>query len=359
MTHAVILAGGCGKRFWPKSRRKQPKQLLCFGRKYSPIQNLFNTISVQIPKSRIWVVANREYAAAMRRHLPSLPKRNLLLEPLSKNTAAAIGLASITIRRIDPQAVTLVLSSDQIVGQKKQFLKTLKQASKKAQDADRLLTIGIRPDRPAIEFGYIKIGRSSRSGVESNKIYKVERFVEKPDRAKAKRFLQSKNYLWNGGIFAWKAAGILKAIKKHLPETYAGLQRVEKARRGSAQYKNTLVKEYGRFKNISIDYGVMEKADNIYAIAGDFLWQDLGSWGSLFAGRDSRGNIVQGLHKGIDTSDSVVFSEDRHLIGTVGVRDLIIVHTPLATLVCDKNKAQDVKKLIEALEKDRRLKRYL
>lgn len=312
------------------------------------------------------MVANREYAAAMRRHLPSLPKRNLLLEPLSKNTAAAIGLASITIRRIDPQAVTLVLSSDQIVGQKKRFLKTLKQASKKAQEADTLLTIGIRPDRPAVEFGYIKIVNRSGSAVDSKKIYRVEKFIEKPAIKKAKAYVKNKKYLWNGGIFAWKAASILKAIKKHLPETYDGLQRIEKARRGSAKYKDTLVKEYDRFKNISIDYGVMEKADNIYAIAGDFLWQDLGSWANFFAcpsyleaDRDARGNIVQGLHKGIDTCDSIVFSEDRHLIGTVGVRNLIIVHTPLATLVCDKNKAQDVKKLTEALEKDRRLKRYL
>ncbi|GAI10573.1 unnamed protein product, partial [marine sediment metagenome] len=276
------------------------------------------------------------------------PKKNLLVEPMAKNTAAAIGLACITIRRVDPGAVTLVLSSDQIIKQKSGFLKAIRKACIKAEEGDCLVAIGIRPSRAAVEYGYLKIA-------QSKKIYKVERFVEKPDIKKAKAYLKSKNYLWNAGIFVWKVNSIHKAIKRHLPKLYSGLQRIEKAQ-GKPKYKNQLAKEYSRFENISIDYGIMEKARNIYAVVGDFLLADIGSWANLSSGsypKDADGNIIQGLSKGIDTYDSIIFSQEQHLIATLGLRDLIVVHTPDATLVCKKDKAQDIKKLTQILEKDK------
>ncbi|MCQ9208428.1 MAG: sugar phosphate nucleotidyltransferase [Omnitrophica bacterium] len=371
MTHAIILAGGWGRRFWPKSRRKLPKQLLALFQKHSPLQNLFNIIKSEIPKERIWVVANQEYASNLRKQLPGLSRRNFLIEPLSRNTAAAIGLASVIIKKIDPQAVTVVLSSDHRLGQKKRFLRTIKAAAKLAQERNALVTIGIRPYRPAQGYGYLKIVQNSKfpptpglrrtSKVQSEKIYKVEKFVEKPSLKKAKAYLRSKRYLWNSGIFVWKAETILKEIKKHLPDVYSGLQRIEQALEGR-QYKSRLFKEYSKFKHISIDYGVMEKVRNIYTVAGNFSWQDIGSWediSSLSLSKDNRGNIIQGLHKGIETKNSVILSEKEHLIATLGVEDLIIVQTPGATLVCSKDKAQEVKKLTEILEKDQRLKKYL
>jgi len=354
MIHAVILAGGWGRRFWPKSRRRHPKQLLCLGKRFSPIQNLFNIIKPEIPKERIWVVTNKRYAHSLRKQLPTLPGKNFLVEPLAKNTAAAIGLASVIIKKSDPEAVTWVLSSDQMLGQKSRFLKAMKEASMKAEEADVLVTIGIRPNRAAQEFGYLKI-------VHSGKICKVERFIEKPTLSKAKMYVRSKRYLWNSGIFVWKVSSILKAIKKYLPQAYCGLQRIGEAK-GSPQYKSRLLKEYSRFRDVSIDYGVMEKAQNIYAVVGDFPWQDLGTWTNVSLdspAKDGRGNIIRGLCKGIDTYDSVIFSEDRHLIATLGVRDLIIVHTPDATLICSKDKVQQVKKLTGALEKDKRFRKYL
>lgn len=371
MIHAVILAGGWGRRFWPKSRKRLPKQLLCIGKKCSPAQDLFNIIKTQIPKERIWVVTNKVYAHSLRKQLPALPGKNFLVEPLAKNTAAAVGLASVLIKRSDPEAVTWVLSSDQMLGRRESFLKAMKEASMKAEEADVLVTIGIRPNRAAQEFGYLKIAQNARlpeqSGgqakrkTKNEKVYKVEKFIEKPTLTKAKTYVRSKRYLWNSGIFVWRVDSILKAIKKYLPQAYYGLQRIEEAK-GSPQYKSRLLKEYSRFRDVSIDYGVMEKAQNIYAVVGDFPWQDLGTWTNVSLdspARDGRGNIIQGLCKGIDTYDSVIFSEDRHLIATLGVRDLIIVHTPTATLVCRKDQAQGIKKLTEILEKEKRLRKYL
>jgi len=310
---------------------------------------------------RIWVVGNKEYAPSLRSQLPGLPKRNFLVEPLSKNTAAAVGWASLIIKKIDPQAVTVVLSSDQILGQKRRFLRTIKVACRKALESDALVTIGIRPNRAAQEFGYLKIGERLKAKDKGIKVCKVEKFVEKPSLLKARKYVKSKQYLWNGGIFAWKVTNILEAIKRYLPKLYSGLQRIEEVS-GSPQYKRRLVKEYNRIQNISITYGIMEKARNIYTVVADFPWVDIGTWASLSEDaftKDQQGNIIQGLHKGIETKNSVVLSEKRHLIATLGVDDLIIVHTPGATLVCKKDKAQEVKKLTKILEKDRRLKKYL
>ncbi len=354
MIHAIILAGGWGRRFWPKSRKAFPKQLLSLRNRHSSFQNLFTIVKSQIPKKRIWVIANQGYAEILRKQIPALPRKNFLIEPLSRNTAAAIGLASAIIRKTDPEAVTLVLSSDHIIGKKAVFLKTLKEAANRAKKQDALLTIGIRPHRPATEYGYLKTAKAE-------KICKVKKFIEKPNLARAKKYLKSKNYFWNAGIFAWKAETILKEIKKYLPGLYSGLQRIEKAW-GSPGYKRRLLNEYKKFKAVSITYGIMEKSRKIYTVRGNFPWQDLGSWDNLAQDsgkKDSHGNVIQGLHQGLDTYNSVIVSEGRHLIATLGVRDLIIVHTPDATLVCRKDQAQKVKQLSKKLEKNKRLEKYL
>jgi len=360
--HAVILAGGWGRRLWPKSRKSLPKQLLYLNNKHSLLQNLFNTIKSQIPRERIWVVSNQEQGKALRGQLPSLGRKNFLLEPLAKNTAAAVGLASVIIKRQDPQAVTVVLSCDQLYGQKKGLLQAMKAAAKLAAEREALIVIGIRPHRPAVEYGYLKITRSSKLEARSSKIFKVEKFIEKPALAKAKKYLKDERYLWNNGIFCWRVTNILEAIKKYLPGLHSGLQKIEQAW-GRPGYQSRLLKEYAQFADISIDYGIMEKAPNIYTVVGDFSWQDLGSWDNLsqclLSNRDNQGNIIQGLHKGIDTANSLILSEDKHLIATLGLRDLIIIHTPKATLICKKGQALEVKQLTQILEKDKRLRKYL
>jgi len=347
MIHAVILAGGWGRRFWPKSRSKFPKQLLCLDKDRSSLQGLVSILKAQIPKQRIWIVTNQNYAHVLRRQLPFIPKGNFLIEPLSKNTAPAIGLASFKIKRVDPKAVTLVLSSDHLIKDRKNFLKDLKVASKVAKDKNALLTIGIRPNRAAEEFGYLKVSGAS-------KVCKVGKFIEKPNLKKAKKYLKDKNYLWNAGIFVWKADTILGEIKKHLPKLYSGLQRID-----ASKDKRRLISEYKKFKNISVDYGVMERARNIYAVRGSFSWQDLGSWDSLAHDLTDDENVIYGLHKGIDTSGSIIITEGKHLLATLGLKDLIVVHTKDATLVCHKNQAQKVKKLTEILERNKHLRQYL
>jgi mannose-1-phosphate guanylyltransferase len=361
MIHAIILAGGWGRRFWPQSRRKLPKQLLNLGHRHSSIQMLLNIIKSEISQERIWVVANRKYVHSLRKHLPFLSKRNFLVEPEPKNTASAVGLASIVVRKVDPQAVTVVLSSDHILRQKSRFLQIIRKACIFAESDNVLVTIGIRPRSPETGYGYLKIIKNSKLRIEHGKIYKVEKFIEKPTLPKAKMYVKNGNYLWNSGIFVWQVNNIIKAIKKHLPKTYAGLQRIEKVL-WLPQYENRLAKEYHRFKDISIDFGIMEKAVNIYTVVGEFPWADIGSWNSLYSDfylKDNQDNAVYGLHKGIDTYNSVIFSQNKHLIATLGIRDLIIVHTPTATLVCKRNQAQKVKELTELLEKDKRLRKYL
>jgi mannose-1-phosphate guanylyltransferase len=361
MMHAVILAGGWGRRFWPKSRRNLPKQLLDFNSGLLPIQDLLKTLKAQIPKERIWLVTNKNYAAHLARKLPGLPKKNLLVEPLARNSAAAIGLAAVAIKQLDPQAVILVLASDHIIGEKARFWQAAKAACRLAQSKDGLVTIGIPPQRAAVEFGYLKIRPSEKIKIKRSQAYKVEKFIEKPSLKQAQGFLKSKNYLWNSGMFAWKAGNILEAIKTYLPGLYSGLEDIE-AGLNNSSYSNRLARVYKRLKEISVEYGVMEKADNVYAVVGGFIWQELGSWsslsGNLFA-QDKDGNIIWGRHKGIDTANSVILAEKDHLVGTIGVRDLIIVHTASATLVCKKDQTQDVKKLTQMLEKDKQLCRYL
>ncbi|GAH39029.1 unnamed protein product, partial [marine sediment metagenome] len=193
------------------------------------------------------MVTNKRYAHSLREQLPTLPGKNFLVEPLAKNTAAAVGLASVIIKKSDPEAVTWVLSSDQMLGQKSRFLKAMKEASMKAEEADVLVVIGTRPHRPAVEYGYLKTAYSLKLTAYNSKICKVEKFIEKPTLSKAKMYVRSKRYLWNSGIFVWRVDSILKAIKKYLPQVYCGLQRIEEAK-GSPQYKSRLLKEYSRFR---------------------------------------------------------------------------------------------------------------
>ncbi|MFC1631971.1 mannose-1-phosphate guanylyltransferase [Candidatus Omnitrophota bacterium] len=361
MIHAIILAGGWGRRLWPKSRRRMPKQIIRLGNRPSSLETLVKQLSKHIPKQRIWLVVNKNYAPSLRRHLPTINKKNFLVEPLARNTAAAIGWASLAIKRIDPQALTVVLPSDNILTKDKSFWRAVRAGSLKAEQGDALVTIGMKPHRPAPEFGHIKIAQSVKLKTKNCIVCKIEKFVEKPNLKKAQRFWKSGNYLWNSGMFIWRVNSFLQAAKWHHPGLYSGLQRID-ALWGRPQYKNRLAREYKKFKDISVDYAVLEKAKNTYVVVSDFSWGDLGSWANLtpdLLACDNQGNLISGLCKNIDTHNSVIFSAEKHLIATLGVRDLIVVHTPVATLVCKKDRAQEVKGLTEVLEKDKHLKHFL
>jgi len=345
--YAVVMAGGEGTRFWPRSRHKRPKQLLDIVGSESMIQQTVGRITPLIPEERIFIVSNEVHINELKSHIPHIPDNNIVVEPVGKNTAPAIGLTSLYIRRIDPEAILVVLPSDHLIEKEKIFQKTIEDAGLIAQRGDYLITIGMKVISPETGYGYIQIGDPIGDG-----LYKVEAFVEKPCKEKAQEFMDSGGYLWNSGIFIWRVDLIMEMIERYLPDLYAGLMDIDKAI-GTKNERRTIHSVYSSLEGISIDFGILEKARNVVVIPSDFGWNDLGSWTALDSifKKGPHGNIEQAKHVSIDTTNTIVYSP-RKLIATIGIKDLIIVETEDALLVCHKERAQDVKKLVDKLKSD-------
>lgn len=343
---ALIMAGGRGERFWPKSRLNMPKQFLSLtddGK--TMLQLTVERILPLVHMEDIFIATNRDYYDLVRQQLPDLPTRNILCEPAGRNTAPCIGLGAVHMAKKYGDAVMLVLPSDHLIKYNSIFLNTLADAADIAEKGDNLITLGIAPDCPETGFGYIKF----RSDKAFGRAYEVERFVEKPDLEKAKEYIASELYLWNSGMFIWKVSTILHNMKTHLPKLYQGLQEISKAI-DTAGEKATLEKEYTAFQSESIDYGIMEKANNIYTLTGAFGWDDVGSWlavGRLKASNEF-GNVVNGNVVAVNTKNVIIQGGDK-LIATVGISDLIVVDTPDALLICHKDSTADIKKVLENL----------
>lgn len=339
---AVIMAGGKGERFWPLSREKFPKQLLSLTGKKSLLQETLERIQPLIPPRDILVVTRRSLARVIERQLPQVPRKNIISEPVGRNTAPCIGLAA---KRIKEDAVMVVLPADHIITPRRKFLDTLKKAVTLAKETENLITIGIKPTYPATGYGYIEAGNK-----EKQQVFRVKRFVEKPDKKKAERFLKSGRFFWNSGMFVWKKSVILEAIGKYMPSLYQKLQMVS---------SKNISKLYPGLPNVSIDYGIMEKAKNSLLIPADFSWEDLGSWESLdkFLSRDKKKNAIMGRVSTIDSGECIMVNR-KGLLAAIGVSDLIIVSTEDVTLVFPKGKGQQVKKLVGKLRKDPKLRKY-
>jgi len=343
---AVIMAGGKGERFWPKSRTSCPKQFLSLTSDgETMIQKTVSRISSVVNTEDVFVVTNSDYAGIVKEQLPDIPEENILSEPYARNTAPCIGLAAeIISRRYDDDTVMLVLPSDHLIRYEEIYIDSLRHAISAAQNGNSLVTIGITPTYPETGYGYINFERID------NGLYKVRKFVEKPDINRAKEYLASGKYLWNSGMFVWKVSSIKKAVSEFLPDMYAGLEEIGNAY-GTADFANVLESRYRDFESVSIDFGVMEKADDIYTVSGSFGWDDVGSW--LAMERINRtneyGNYISGDVITINTSGSIILG-GRKLIAAVGVENLVVVDTDDATLICDKNSTQDVKKVIENLK---------
>ncbi|NIM02830.1 NTP transferase domain-containing protein, partial [bacterium] len=339
---AVIMAGGKGERFWPLSRDKFPKQLLSLTGKKSLLQETVERIKPLISTRDILVVTRRPLARAVERQLPQIPRKNIIYEPVGRNTAPCIGLAA---KMIKEDGIMVVLPADHIITPRGKFLDTLKKAVSLARETENLITIGIKPTYPATGYGYIEAGKKV-----GQQVFRVKRFVEKPDKKKAERLLKIGRFFWNSGMFVWKKSVILDAMKKYMPSLYKGLQRIS--------LKN-ISKLYPGLPNVSIDYGIMEKANNSLVIPADFSWEDLGSWESLdrFLLRDRKKNAITGRVLLMDTQNCTVVNK-KGLLSTIGVSDLIIVSTEDVTLVFPKGKGQQVKRLVERLRKDPKLKKY-
>lgn len=346
----VIMAGGKGERFWPKSRNDLPKQFLSLsGEGKTMIQLTVDRLLPMVSIEDIYVVTNQAYISIIEKQLPDLPRENILAEPLAKNTAPAIGFASVVIEKKYGEAMMIILPSDHLIKQPIIFRDTLKTAVAVASEQDNLVTIGITPDYPETGYGYIQFGADSLHK-EFSSVYEVERFVEKPNIEVAQQYIDSGNFLWNSGMFVWKVSSILSNFKKHLPRIYDGLTRIGQSY-GTNRFEEAVNSEFLKFDSVSVDYGIMEVASNIFTISGSFGWDDVGSWLSLerMMRLDENGNAMQGNTISLHSKNMIVIGTKK-LIATIGLEDLIIVDTDDVLMVCAKNEAQNVKSIIEKLK---------
>lgn len=343
---ALIMAGGKGERFWPKSRTALPKQFLSLtGDGKTMLQLTVERILPLVDMEDIYIATNRSYQELVRQQLPELPMENILCEPVGRNTAPCIGLGAVHIAQKYEDAVMLVLPSDHLIKYNAMYLDTLARAAEVAEEGENLVTLGITPDYPETGYGYIKFLPDQRHGAG----FAVERFVEKPDLETAKAYLATEQYLWNSGMFIWRIQTILRNLERHLPDTYAGLLRIGAAI-GTAEENAVLEREFSAFKSESIDYGVMEKAENIYTLPGSFGWDDVGSWNAIERIQQANefGNVINGKAVTVDTKRCIIQGGKR-LIATVGLEDLIIVDADDALLVCEKGDTAAIKKVLEHL----------
>ncbi len=352
--YPVIMAGGSGTRFWPLSRRNRPKQFLALA---GEVPLLTATVARLPPLARIdrtYVVCGPAHAGSVKRMVPRLPKANLLVEPCARNTAPCVGLAALHVSRRDPGGIMAMLPADHHIGRPDAFRDALVAAAHLAHQGS-IATIGIRPSRPETGYGYLKVGvRIATPGRARGHFpaSKVERFVEKPDLITAARYLAEGGYLWNSGIFVFRADVILEEIRRAMPMLGEQLAAID-ASVGTAAYQKTLRRVFPNCPSISIDYGVMEKSQRIAVVPAEFGWSDVGSFAALTDVRktDAQGNVVDGEAMVIDGKNDVVLAGARRPVAVIGLDDVIVVDAGDAVLVCRRDKAQDVRKAVEELKR--------
>ena len=347
--HCVILAGGAGTRFWPKSRRQRPKQVLDLINSKSLIIQTTRRLEKDASCEGLYVVASSDLTPQIRAEIPHVPEENFFVEPSGRNTAPAIALAAFILHKRFGDGVMGVFPADHLIRKEKQFYRALNQARKKALEGHNLITLGIQPTRPATGYGYVQFDRDNDSDV-----HPVVRFTEKPDLETAKQFLEGGEHLWNGGMFVWQVSTILENLNQHLPTTYKKLASIEHLI-DTPDFQPALAKVWPDVDRISIDYGVLENADSIYTVETRFEWNDLGSWRTLYdeLPKDKAGNVIQGDVTILDTRNTLVVSEGPY-IAAVGVEDLIVVATPDAVLVLPYSESERVQEIVQWLQSRRR-----
>ncbi|OPX86718.1 MAG: Alginate biosynthesis protein AlgA [Pelotomaculum sp. PtaB.Bin104] len=348
MPCVVIMAGGRGERFWPRSRMALPKQFLNLVGDKTMLQLTVERVERLVDPTDIYIVAGQEFKDIILKQLPNLPEGNVIIEPFGRDTAAAIGLATMVIRHKDPMDVMIVLPADHYINDVRHFQEILRAAVLTAVKGNEIVTLGISPHRPETGYGYICQGEVFDT-VVGIPVYRVERFLEKPTYEKALKFLDHGDYLWNSGMFIWRVDQIWKQIEIYAPLLAEGLKRIEKCF-GTNEYPVVLEEVYNGLPKISVDYGILEKVDNVLVIRGDFGWDDIGSWTALerYCEKDNCGNILEGKGVFLDTNNSYVYSPNR-TVALIGVEDLIVVNDNDCLLVCHKDKAQEIKKAVQIL----------
>lgn len=348
---AVVMAGGKGSRFWPRSRNRLPKHLLDITGHRSIIQETVARIAPLVSSARTVIVTAAAHAEELKRQLPDIPSRHILVEPAGRNTAPCIGLAAAFIRKFFGDEVTIVLPSDHLIGDPVEFRRILNVAAGAAKQHHCLVTVGIRPTGPETGYGYLERGPEI-SLIDGEPVYRVETIREKPSRPEAEEFLKQGRFYWNSGMFVWRPSVILAAMDRFVPDIFKGVKEMEAAL-GTPREEETKAVVYKDLRSVSIDYGVMEKADNVLLVRGNFGWSDVGSWDALWevSPKDERGNAASrcGIFSTVDAVNNYVYSPGK-AVALVGVEDLIIVDTPDALLVCRRGSSQEVKRVVDILE---------
>lgn len=352
---ALIMAGGRGERFWPKSRKTLPKQFLSLTNDgKTMIQLTVERILPLVDIEDIYIATNNDYRELVQEQLPALPPQNILCEPVGRNTAPCIGLGAMHISAKYEDALMFVLPSDHLIKNNDIFVKTLDDACAIAEQENNLVTLGITPNYPETGYGYIKMN------IDSPKLngFEVERFVEKPNIELAKEYLASGKYLWNSGMFIWKVSSIINNIKTFIPDMCDGLKKIQSAI-GTPDEDVALKQIFPELESVSIDYGIMEKASDIFVLPGNFGWDDVGSWLAIerIKGADEDDNCLTGNVLSYGTKNCTIEAKDK-LIAVVGMKDTIVVDTEDATLICDKSSAGDIKKILEMI-RNKNLNQYL
>jgi len=350
--YVAIMAGGIGSRFWPMSRTNYPKQFLdILHTGKTLIQQTFDRFAHFIPVENIYVVTTEDYKGIVKKQLPQLPIGNILCEPSRKNTAACIAYVSYKLKKLNEKGCLICAPADHIIADNKAFTKTCLEALDFVAKHNALITLGIKPTYPNTGYGYIQFEQQS----VSDNVYKVKTFTEKPDLELAKTFMQSGDFLWNAGIFVWQVKSILSAFEKYLPEMHEVFD-AEQELFNTPQEKAAIERIYPQCTNISIDYGIMEKADNVYLIPSAFGWSDLGTWNSAYDNleKDYLGNAVAGDDVMIiDATKNMVHANGNKLVLLQGLDDFIVVDTPDVLLICKKNKEQEIKEYVAEVKRNK------
>lgn len=356
MLHSVIMAGGIGARFWPISRRQKPKQLLDLLGEGSLIEQTMERITPLVEPECRWIVTSRPQVEMIRSVTSNLSDSRFIVEPIGRNTAPAIGLSAVHLLHDDPDAVMIVLPADHRIGNVAEFRECLQKAVAMTSQSERLATIGISPSRAETGYGYIQVDRAAKELAPG--VWRVKTFAEKPNPGTAKLFLESGEFLWNSGIFVWRADVILRQLAEYQPKWFSGLQEIAAAI-GKPDEEEVTRRVFGALKGISIDYAVMEYAPQVIVVQGTFDWSDVGSWDEIWRllPRDAEGNANRGATCLVQSKNNMVLSKER-LIALVGVDDLIVVDAGDAILICPRNESQRVRAIVDELEKKNE-ERYL
>ncbi len=364
----IIMAGGRGERFWPLSREKMPKQLIKLLGKKSFLQEAVDRVLPIVPAKNIFIITNAAQVAEVRKQLPKLPKDNVVAEPIGRDTCAAVTLGAALVGSRSTTGVMAVLPADHVIPEEKKFQQVLSDAFDVAAKGQAIVTIGIKPTEPATGYGYIQTGNvlPPVAGAKKTKttFFKAERFVEKPNYETALEYVNSGHYRWNAGMFVWSFVTITNGLEKHQPEMFAACQRWFKVANNPAKLAKVLAKEYPAITKISIDFALMEKAQNVICADGAFEWDDLGAWPAIarHVKQDAEGNAAVANFIHVDAARNIIYdarTKNRTPICVVGLRDSILVQTDDAVLLAHKSQAQKIKELVKKLAADARLKKLV